>query len=186
MDKKSLSERDICTKFITPALRQAGWETRWRRSGREVSFTKGRIIVRGKLVSRGKGKRADYILYYKPQHSHRPDRGQGQHPRHRRRDAAGAGLRRDPEYPLRVFPPTATASSSTTGREQAPSEKRPSVLTPSRRPTTSWARYRAWKGLTPEAESIVLQDYFDDGGEQGPALLPGQRHQRRHRGYRQR
>ena len=32
----------------------------------EVSFTKGRIIVHGKLVSRGKGKRADYILYYKP------------------------------------------------------------------------------------------------------------------------
>ena len=32
----------------------------------EVGFTKGRIIVRGKLVSRGKGKRADYILYYKP------------------------------------------------------------------------------------------------------------------------
>ena len=32
----------------------------------EVSFTKGRIIVRGKLVTRGKAKRADYILYYKP------------------------------------------------------------------------------------------------------------------------
>ena len=32
----------------------------------EVSFTKGRIIVRGKLVSRGKAKRADYVLYYKP------------------------------------------------------------------------------------------------------------------------
>jgi hypothetical protein len=32
----------------------------------EVAFTKGRIIVRGKLVSRGKAKRADYILYYKP------------------------------------------------------------------------------------------------------------------------
>ena len=46
-------------------------------------------------------------------------------------------------------------------------------------------RYRAWKGLTPEAESIVLQDYFDDGGDKGSALLPGQRHQRRHRGYRQ-
>ncbi|MBF0356899.1 MAG: hypothetical protein HQL43_16860 [Alphaproteobacteria bacterium] len=26
MDKKTLSERDICTKFITPALRQAGWD----------------------------------------------------------------------------------------------------------------------------------------------------------------
>ena len=32
----------------------------------EVSFTKGQIIVRGMLVSRGKSKRADYILYYKP------------------------------------------------------------------------------------------------------------------------
>jgi type I restriction enzyme R subunit len=65
MDKRSLSERDICTKFITPALRQAGWDeiTQIRE---EVSFTKGRIIVRGKLVTRGKGKRADYVLYYKP------------------------------------------------------------------------------------------------------------------------
>jgi type I restriction enzyme R subunit len=32
----------------------------------EVNFTKGRIIVRGKLVTRGKAKRADYILCYKP------------------------------------------------------------------------------------------------------------------------
>ncbi len=32
----------------------------------EVGFTKGRIIVRGKLVSRGKAKRADYVLYDKP------------------------------------------------------------------------------------------------------------------------
>jgi len=60
MNKKLLSERDICTKFITPSLRQAGWDeiTQLRE---EVSFTKGRIIVRGKLVTRGKAKRADYI-----------------------------------------------------------------------------------------------------------------------------
>jgi type I restriction enzyme R subunit len=65
MNKKQLSERDICTKFITPSLRQAGWDeiTQLRE---EVSFTKGRIVVRGKVVSRGKAKRADYILYYKP------------------------------------------------------------------------------------------------------------------------
>ena len=65
MDKKSLSERDICTKFITPALRKAGWDE-MTQIREEVHFTKGRIIVRGKLVSRGKGKRADYVLYYKP------------------------------------------------------------------------------------------------------------------------
>nr|WP_236871809.1 hypothetical protein [Burkholderia pseudomallei] len=63
MTKKSLSETDICAKWITPAVVQAGWdeETQIRR---EVGFTKGRIIVRGKLVTRGKAKRADYVLYY--------------------------------------------------------------------------------------------------------------------------
>ena len=65
MDKRSLSERDICTKFITPALRGAGWDE-ISQLREEVSFTKGRIIVRGKLVTRGKAKRADYILYFKP------------------------------------------------------------------------------------------------------------------------
>src|SRR5438477_10638385 len=65
MNKKELSERDICTKFITPALRSAGWDE-ISQLREEVSFTKGRIIVRGKLVTRGKAKRADYILYYKP------------------------------------------------------------------------------------------------------------------------
>ena len=95
MDKKALTESDIRTKFITPALRAAGWDE-MAQIREEVSFTKGRIIVRGKLVSRGKGKRADYILYYKPQPPHRPDRGQGQQPRRRRRHAAGAGLRGKP------------------------------------------------------------------------------------------
>ena len=63
--KKDLSERDICTKFINPALVHAGWDllTQVRE---EVAFTRGRIIVRGKLVTRGKAKRADYILYYQP------------------------------------------------------------------------------------------------------------------------
>src|ERR1700730_9041535 len=65
MDKRSLSERDICTKFITPALREAGWDE-MSQIREEVSFTKGRIIVRGKLVTRGKAKRADYVLYVKP------------------------------------------------------------------------------------------------------------------------
>jgi hypothetical protein len=65
VNKKDLSERDICTKFITPAIKQAGWDLQ-SQVREEVSFTKGRIIVRGKLVTRGKAKRADYILCYKP------------------------------------------------------------------------------------------------------------------------
>jgi hypothetical protein len=65
MNKKDLSERDICSKFIGPAVKRAGWDGMMQ-IREEVNFTKGRIIVRGKLVTRGKAKRADYILYYKP------------------------------------------------------------------------------------------------------------------------
>ena len=65
MNKKQFSERDICTKYITPALERAGWDiaTQVRE---EFSLTNGRIIVRGKLHTRAKNKRADYVLFYKP------------------------------------------------------------------------------------------------------------------------
>lgn len=61
MSKGDLSEQDICTKFITPAVEAAGWDNH-AQIRQEVYFTKGRIIVRGKLVTRGKAKRADYVL----------------------------------------------------------------------------------------------------------------------------
>ena len=65
MNKKDLTERDICTKFINPAIEKAGWNMRTQ-VREEVSFTDGRIIVQGNLHTRGKRKRADYILYIKP------------------------------------------------------------------------------------------------------------------------
>ena len=65
VDKKSLSERDICTKFITPAIEQADWDL-MTQVREEVYFTNGRVIVRGKTVKRGESKRADSILFYKP------------------------------------------------------------------------------------------------------------------------
>lgn len=64
-DKKLLSERDICTKYITPALTSQGWDI-MAQIREEVTLTKGRVIVRGKLTTRGEQKRADYVLYYKP------------------------------------------------------------------------------------------------------------------------
>jgi len=57
MNKKDLTERDICSKFISPAVKRAGWDGMMQ-IREEVAFTKGRIIVRGKLVTRGKAKRA--------------------------------------------------------------------------------------------------------------------------------
>ena len=64
-NKRDLTERDICTRYITPAIVEtAGWD-RNTQLREEVSLTKGRIIVRGKLHSRGATKRADYVLYHK-------------------------------------------------------------------------------------------------------------------------
>jgi type I site-specific restriction endonuclease len=65
MNKKALSERDICTKFITPALVKAGWDVQTQ-IREEVGLTKGRVIVSGRVHRRGETKRADYLLHYKP------------------------------------------------------------------------------------------------------------------------
>jgi hypothetical protein len=65
MNKKTLSERDICTKFITPALVRAGWDVQ-AQIGEEVPLTKGRVIVSGRVHRRGEAKRAEYVLNYNP------------------------------------------------------------------------------------------------------------------------
>jgi len=166
MNKKQLSERDICTKFITPSLRQAGWDeiTQLRE---EVSFTKGRIIVRGKLVTRGKAKRADYILYYKPNIPLAVLEAKDNN------CSVGDGMQQALGYAETLQIPFVFSSngdgfvfhdrSATSGaiEQNLQLDEFPS-------PATLWAKYRAWKGLPPEAESIVLQDYFDDGSGKGP------------------
>ncbi len=166
MDKQGLSERDICTKFITPALRHAGWDE-MSQIREEVSFTKGRIIVRGKLVTRGQAKRADYILYYKPNipvavieakdNAHSVGHGMQQALGYAEtlnipfafssngdgfvfHDRTGASTPREADLALNAFPP----------------------------PGELWARYCAWKGLAPDAEKIVLQDYHEDGSGKAP------------------
>lgn len=65
MDKKQLSEQEIRTRYITPAIERAGWdiETQVRE---EFKLTDGRIIVRGHLYVRARHKRADYVLFYTP------------------------------------------------------------------------------------------------------------------------
>ncbi len=66
LNKKSISESDICDQFITPAVVRAGWNFTLQ-VRREVTFTDGRIIVRGQMAARNqKRKRADYVLSHKP------------------------------------------------------------------------------------------------------------------------
>lgn len=166
MDKRSLSERDICSMFITPALHGAGWDplTQIRE---EVGFTKGRIIVRGKLVTRGRAKRADYILYYKPNIPLALIEAKDN------TRSVGDGMQQALGYAETLGIPFVFSSNGDgfvfhdrTGTGDA--AETPVALDAFPSPADLWARYRAWKGLTPAAEEIVLQDYHDDGSGKAP------------------
>ncbi len=65
MNKKQLTERDICIKYIIPALERAGWYIA-PHVREEFPLTKGRIIVRGKRCTRAQNKWVDYVLFYRP------------------------------------------------------------------------------------------------------------------------
>jgi type I restriction enzyme R subunit len=62
MSTKGLTEQEIRTRYITPAIQGVGWEPRQIRE--EVYITAGQIHPRGRMAPRGKRKRADYVLYH--------------------------------------------------------------------------------------------------------------------------
>ena len=165
MEKTHLSESDVCAKYITPALHRAGWDEAQIR--REVSFTKGRIIVRGKLVSRGKGKRADYVLYHKPNLPIALIEAKDT------THAVGDGMQQALDYAEALHIPFVFSSNGEgfvfhdrTGL--SPERETSLSLNAFPAPSELWTRYRVWKGLTPEAENVVLQDYFSDGSGKTP------------------
>lgn len=166
LDKQGLSERDICTKFITPAVKKAGWDE-MTQIREEVSFTKGRIIVRGKLVSRGQGKRADYILYYKPNIPIALIEAKDN------KQPVGAGMQQALDYAATLDIPFVFSSNGDgfvfhdrTGHAATVETTLSLDEFPS--PDELWRRYAAAKGLTPKAEQIVLEDYYDDGSGKTP------------------
>lgn len=155
--KRNMSEEDIKMKYITPAIRKAGWDIK-KQVKAEYSFTDGRIIVRGNLVTRGKTKRADYILYYKPNiplaiiEAKRNDK------------PIGAGMQQALEYGEILDIPFIYSTNGDgfiehdnfTGKERELSLKEfPS-------PEELWNRYKTGKDLKPSEEKIITEDYFFD------------------------
>src|ERR1700736_6718706 len=160
MDKRSLTERDICTKFILPAVKRAGWDEMVQ-VREEVYFTKGRIIVRGKLVTRGKAKKADFVLYYKPNIPIALIEAKDNN------HSVGDGMQQALDYAATLNIPFVFSSNGDgfifhdrTGIR--PEKEANLTLDQFPRPAELWDKYRTWKGLTPDEEQIVLQDYFDD------------------------
>jgi type I restriction enzyme R subunit len=166
MDKKQFSERDICTKYITPALERAGWDitTQIRE---EFPLTRGRIIVRGKLHTRAQHKRADYVLFYKPNlpiaiieaKDNKHSLGDGMQ--------QGLGYAEMLQVPF-VFSSNGDGflfhnkitSDGTIERELGLDEF------PS--PQTLWQWWISHQGLNDAQQTLVTQDYYSDGSNKTP------------------
>ena len=166
-NKKELSERDICTQFILPALAKAGWDVE-KQIREEVFFTDGRIFVKGNKTVRGERKRADFILYIKTNmpvavieakdNNHSP----------------GAGLQQALGYAKILDIPVAFSSNGDgfiqhdrSGFSHPIEQEISLEMFPS--PAALWAIYKKYKKIeTPEQEEISLFDYFFDGSGYAP------------------
>jgi type I restriction enzyme R subunit len=167
MNKRDLSERDICTKYIQPALEKAGWNP-MTQIREEVSFTDGRIYVKGNLTSRGKQKRADYILYYKANIPIAIIEAKNN------KHSVKAGIQQGINYAKILDIPSVYSSNGdgfyehdrtcTDGliEKELSNDEFPS-------PEKLWERYKKYKGIvTEEQEKVSSQDYFVDGTDRSP------------------
>ena len=146
--------------FITPAVEAAGWD-KLRQIRREVTFTDGRVIVRGKMVARGKKKRADYLLYWKKNIPlavlEAKDAKHG----------IADGMQQALGYAETLDLPFAFSSNGDgflfhdrTGNASPVEVELGLDAFPS--PEQLWERYRIWKGLDESQTSLVETPFHED------------------------
>jgi type I restriction enzyme R subunit len=165
MDKKGLTETDIRTKFITPAI-LAKWDV-MTQVLEERFFTAGRVIVRGKMTTRGKAKKADYILFYKPNIPLAVVEAKDNN------HTVGDGMQQALEYAEILDVPFAYSSNGDAFLEHdrlatAGMVESELALDQFPSPDDLWRRYRQGKGFNDAQEHIATQEYYDDGSGKVP------------------
>ncbi|RIJ98900.1 MAG: restriction endonuclease [Candidatus Brocadia sp.] len=166
-NKKDLSERDICTQFILPALVKSGWDVE-KQVREEVFFTDGRIFVKGKKTVRGKRKRADFILYLKPNIPLAVIEAKDNN------HSVGAGLQQALEYAEMLDVPVAFSSNGdgfVQHDRSGFSAQIETELSLDAFPSSAelWKLYKKYKRIeTPEQEEIASFNYFFDGSGRAP------------------
>ena len=157
MNKKDMSEEDIKTIYIDPSLKKVGWDFS-RQIRKERFFTDGRIYVKGEKYDRGERKKADYILYYKPNLPLAIIEAKDN------KHSIGSGLQQGIEYAEILDIPFVYSSNGDgfiehdrTGIADEPEKELTLEKFPS--PMELWNRYKEWKGIKGKEEEIVTQDY---------------------------
>lgn len=169
MNKKLLTEADIRTKFITPALdkdKQGSWDLMTQLL-EEYYFTNGRVIVRGKTVKRGEAKKADYLLFYKSNIPLAVIEAKDN------KQTVGAGMQQALDYAEILDLPFAYSSNGDAFLEHdrtpgADPVEREIPLDQFPSPEELWRRYSASKGYSEKQEAVATFDYYDDGSGKKP------------------
>ena len=163
VDYNKLSEEDTKRIEITPSIIERGWDNKTQ-IRQEVSFTKGRIMVRGKEVKRGEPKRADYILFFKPNLPLAIVEAKSGY------KTVSAGIQQGIDYAQTLNIPFVYSSNGKGFYEH-------DLLTGAEReigindfptPFELWSRYKKTQNITDEQEEKIFAPYYDDGSGRSP------------------
>lgn len=168
-NKKNMSEEDIKMKYITPAIQRAGWDINTQIRA-EYTFTDGRIIVRGNMTARGKRKRVDYLLFYKPNLPIAIIEAKDNN------KTIGAGMQQAIDYAealkdAETLDVPFVYSSNGDGfleHDMITGEERELILEQFPSPEELWDRYKGNKNITSEVEKNITEPYYYIMGEKKP------------------
>jgi type I restriction enzyme R subunit len=154
-----VNEADTCRKYVTPRLQVAGWDKEPHRINEQVTFTDGRIVVVGQQARRRPGKRADYILRYRPDMpiavvEAKPDTV-----------PAGDGMQQAKEYAEILGLKFAFATNGTTILEFDFSTGRERELSAFPSPEDLWRRLTESEGITKETVDRLLAPTYRLSGK---------------------
>ena len=159
MDKKSLSESDICDKYIRPAMVDAGWNG-MDQLYREFPLRAGRVVVRGQKAQRDRSTvlRADFALFYKANIPLAVVEAKDN------KHAVGAGMAQAIQYAELLGVPFCFASNGDgfVFRDATMADgllERNLALAEFPSPQVLWERYCAWKGWSEEVRRVAAFDY---------------------------
>ena len=168
-EKQQLSENDIRAKFITPAIKAAGWDE-MTQIRREVTLTPGPVIVRGNISSRNQKKKkfADYVLQWEKgvpiavveakENNHTVSHGMQQ--------ALGYSEILDVPSTFSSNGDAFAAHNKAPASGEAIETEFPLTAFPS--PQQLWQRYKTFRGIEDKEEALVLEPYHDDGKGKEP------------------
>ncbi|HBD1757434.1 TPA: DEAD/DEAH box helicase family protein, partial [Escherichia coli] len=167
LNLSNLTEADIITKCVMPAILNAGWDNTTQ-IRQEVKLRDGKVIVRGKIAARRTVKSADIVLYHKPGIPLAVIEAKAN------KHEIGKGMQQGIEYARLLDVPFVFATNGdgfifrdATAAEGECLEKQ-ITLDDFPSPAELWQKFCLWKGYTQAQLPVITQDYYDDGSGKSP------------------